>query len=80
MGNLRSAIDDLGSEQLWKLSNEELAAELEDLHRDATALEAQRLRRLAEFDRRRAYADDGYVSATAWVTHRCRVDGSTAQT
>jgi hypothetical protein len=33
-------------------------------------LEAERGRRLVEFERRRAFASDGHLSASAWLSHR----------
>jgi len=41
-------------------------------------LEAERARRIAEAERRGAFASDGYLSVTAWLVHRLRVSGACA--
>jgi hypothetical protein len=41
-------------------------------------LEVERARRIAEAERRAAFARDGYLSATAWLVHRLRIAGSSA--
>jgi len=39
----------------------------------AELLEAERLRRLAEIDRRRIFARDGHLSAASWLVDRFRM-------
>jgi len=57
-------------EDLRLVDDEGLAADLDELERASRVLEAERSRRVAEFDRRRAFVADGYLSASAWFTHR----------
>jgi hypothetical protein len=76
MGNLRSALAELRQDDVRFMSSADLEADLEDLHRALASLEAERLRRLAEFDRRNAFARNGYSSSTAWLMHRCGLDGA----
>ncbi len=54
MGELRSALDELAGEQLDTLDDAALASGLVELRRAIDRLEADWLRRLAEFDRREA--------------------------
>jgi hypothetical protein len=78
VGALRSAIDELSGADLRRESDRELETELEEIERASRALEAQRLRRVAELDVRGAFARDGYLSMSAWLVHRTRVGWSAA--
>ncbi|CAN5232545.1 HNH endonuclease signature motif containing protein [soil metagenome] len=73
MSELRSAVDGLRAEDLGHLSDEALEEDLAECQRAAEVLEAERLRRLAEFDRRRPYLRDGYLSTSTWFARRFRV-------
>ena len=73
MSELRSAVDTLRSEVLSEASNAQIEGDLVELHAIGEALEAERLRRLAEFDRRRSFELDGHLSAAAWLASRLRV-------
>ena len=57
-----------------------------DLHQEvvrqeglARAHAVERLRLIAEVDRRGSYQDEGFVSTTSWLRHRCRMSGSEAK-
>ena len=73
MSELRSAIDALRSEPLSEATDAQIEHDLSELHAIGEALEAERLRRLAEFDRRRVFELDGHLSAAAWLVSRLRV-------
>jgi hypothetical protein len=68
-----SAVERLGSVDLGELSDAAVQEGFEELHRASEALEVQRLRWLAELDRRRPCLRDGYLSTSSWVAHRLRV-------
>jgi hypothetical protein len=67
MSELRSAVESLRSETLAQLPDARIVEDLTELHRVGEQLEAERLRRLAEFDRRRLFERDGHLSAAAWL-------------
>jgi hypothetical protein len=71
-------VERLRSEDVQDLSDDELTAEVVALHRVASSLEAERLRRVAEVDRRRSFQAQGYPSATAMLVDRLRLDGGSA--
>lgn len=60
------------------VGNDELASDLDEIERAVRVLEAERSRRLAEFERRGAHADDGFLSVSAWLVARHRLAASTA--
>lgn len=78
MSSLRSALDELQAEDLAQTRSADLAEDLIELRASMEALEAEWLRRTTEFDRRRAWADDGSLSLSAWLRHRCRMTGAAA--
>ncbi len=78
MSTLRSALDELRAQDLRLASAEEIEGDLEEIERASRALEAERLRRIAELDARSAFARDGYLSMSAWLVHRLRIGWSTA--
>jgi hypothetical protein len=80
MGELRSALDLLESEELGEVHDETLEQDLAELHLAAQRLEVQRLRRLAEMDRRRPWLRDGLLSTTSWCMSRFRVSAGVAAT
>ena len=72
MSELLSAIDALRAETLPELPDARIEADFAELQRASELLEAERLRRVAEIDRRRLYARDGHLSTASWLaaTHR----------
>jgi hypothetical protein len=75
---LRSALDELGAEDLRYSSDEGLEADFTELERAAGAVEAQLARRAAEIDRRGSFRRDGYLSISSWLAHRFRMAFSAA--
>lgn len=55
VGNLRSALDELRGEDVSTLADSHLTEDFADLQRAGDVLEAERLRRLKELDRRRPF-------------------------
>jgi hypothetical protein len=78
MSALRSALDELGVEDLRSATDERLGDDLLEIERASRSLEAERLRRVAELDARGAFGRDGYLSMSAWLVHRLRIAWSTA--
>jgi hypothetical protein len=78
MSTLRSALDELGAEDLGYASDEGLEADFTELERAAGALEAELARRAAEIDRRGSFRRDGYLSISSWLAHRSRMAFSAA--
>jgi hypothetical protein len=76
--NLRAAVGALVGEDLSQRSSEALEEDLDECQRAAEVLEAERLRRLAELDRRRPYFRDGHLSTSSWFAQRYHVAHSTA--
>jgi Domain of unknown function (DUF222)/HNH endonuclease len=70
---LRSALNELRSEDLEMASEEELGEGLVELERASRVLEAERSRRLVEVERRGSWAVDGHLSVVSWVASRLRV-------
>jgi hypothetical protein len=66
---LRSALEELRMKELGAVGSEKLKADLIEIERASRILEAERLRRIAEVDRRHA-ADRDHVSTPAWVANR----------
>ena len=79
MSTLRSALDELRVEDLRFVGDEGLAADLDELERASRILEAERSRRLAEFERRGAFTLDGHLSASSWLAHRHRLPRPAAE-
>jgi hypothetical protein len=69
MSGLRSALEELRLEDLGGTGSDKLQADLMEIERASRILEAERLRRIAEIDRRHA-ADRDHVSTPAWVANR----------
>ncbi|HSD48809.1 MAG TPA: DUF222 domain-containing protein [Actinomycetota bacterium] len=78
MSALRSATDELRAEDMRSLGDDELAEDLDEIERTVRVLEAERARRLAEFERRGAHVNDGFLSLSAWLVARHRLAPSTA--
>src|ERR687892_1524703 len=78
MSTLRSALDELRSTDVFALSDDELASDLDELEHATRVVEVERGRRVAELERRGAYARDGHLSLASWLAARHRVAPSTA--
>jgi hypothetical protein len=79
MSELRSAIEGLRAESMPDLPDARIEEDLAELQRALELLDAERLRRLAEFDRRGLYARDGHLSSVSWLAARQRVAWGTAR-
>jgi hypothetical protein len=79
MSELRSAIDALRTESLAELPDARIEEDFDELHRAVEQLEAERLRRLAEIERRGLFQRDGHLSAAAWLADRHRVSPGAAR-
>ena len=75
MSELRSAIESLRSESLGSLPDARIEEDFAELQAVCEALEGERLRRLAEIDRRRLFECDGQLSAAS-CTSRARMTSS----
>ena len=62
MSELRSVVDAFRCEALAYLPDARLEEDFAELQRAIEVLEAERLRRLAEIDRRSVHARDGFLS------------------
>ncbi|MBI2237471.1 MAG: DUF222 domain-containing protein, partial [Actinobacteria bacterium] len=78
MSTLRSALEELRGEDLAWVDDEGLEADFAELERATDVLSAERLRRLAEIERRGSYRRDGYLSVSSWLTQRFRMAWSVA--
>lgn len=78
MSSLRSALDDLRSQDLRSSSDEELGEDLVEFERASRVLEAERSRRLTEVERRATWAVDGHLSVVSWLAARVRLGFSRA--
>ena len=78
MSELRSAIETLQAEDVRASSDEQLVADFAEIQRAAQALEAERLRRLAEIHRRQCHRRDGYLSTASWLVDRHRMGWTAA--
>jgi hypothetical protein len=67
MSELRSAVESLRVEVLPDLPDARIEEDFGELQRVAELLEIERLRRLAELDRRRLFERDGHLSAASWL-------------
>jgi hypothetical protein len=73
VSTLRSALDELAAEDLRFVGDEGLGADLDELERAARIIDAERARRLSEYERRGAFTSDGFLSISAWLIARQRV-------
>jgi hypothetical protein len=78
MSTLRSALDELRTEDVRSASDEELVEDLDELERAGRVLEAERARRLVEVERRGTWSVDGHLSVASWLAARSRVGFSKA--
>jgi hypothetical protein len=70
VSELRSAIEGLRAETLPELPDARIEEDFAELQRALELLDAERLRRLAEIDRRRLFERDGHLSTgRGWPPH-----------
>jgi hypothetical protein len=79
VSELRSAIEGLRLETLSELPDARLEEDFAELQRAAELIDAERLRRLAEIDRRGTFRRDGHLSAAAWLASTFKVAWGTAR-
>jgi hypothetical protein len=79
MSELRSVVDALRAATLPELPDARIEEEFAELQRSLELLEVERLRRLAEIDRRRLFERDGHLSAASWLAVRHRMAWGTAR-
>jgi len=79
VSELRSVVDQLRADVLAELPDARVEEEFIELHRALEQLEAERLRRLADIERRGVYARDGYLSAAPWLVSKHGVSWGTAR-
>ncbi len=79
MSELRSALEGLRSESLAEQPDARIEEDFAELQRAGELLEAERLRRLAEIDRRRLFERDGHLSAASWLASRFMVGWGVAR-
>jgi Domain of unknown function (DUF222)/HNH endonuclease len=70
LSELRSVVESLQAEVLTDLPDARVEEDFAELHVASEQLEAERLRRLAEVERRGLFARDGHLSAVAWLASR----------
>ncbi len=73
LSELRSAIGVWQSEILAELPDAVIEEDFADLHRVSELVESERLRRLAELERRGVHERDGHVSVVSWLASRFKV-------
>ena len=79
MSELRSAVESLQAEVLPELPDARVEEDFAELQRVSEQLEVERLRRLAELDRRRVFERDGHLSVASWLASRFRVGWGAAR-
>jgi Domain of unknown function (DUF222) len=79
LSGLRSVVDELRAEALAELADAIVEEDVAELQRACEQLEVERLRRLAELDRRRLFERDGYLSAASWLVSTCRLGWGAAR-
>jgi Domain of unknown function (DUF222) len=79
VSELRSVVDALRSEVLSGVPDARIEEDFTELHRVIEALELERLRRLAELERRGVHARDGHLSVAAWLASCHRVGFGSAR-
>ncbi len=79
MSELRSAVEGLRSETLADLPDARIEEDFAELQRVVELLEVERLRRLAEIERRGIFGRDGHLSVASWLAARHRVSWGSAR-
>jgi hypothetical protein len=80
VSGLRSALEELRGEDLRAVPDEALEEDFRELQQASRALEAERLRRLAEIERRGLHARRGHPSTGAWLADTFRLGWGQATT
>src|SRR4051794_17849474 len=80
MSELRSVVEQLRSETLSDLPDARIEEDFAELQRACEMLEVERLRRLAEIDRRRLCERDGHLSTASWLARTHHLSRGAAQT
>lgn len=79
MSELRSAVDAFRAESLPELPDARIEDDFAELQCGVELLELERLRRLAEIERRRLFERDGHLSAASWLASTHKVAWGTAR-
>jgi hypothetical protein len=79
MSELRSVVEQLRRESLPDLPDARIEEDFAELQSAMEQLEVERLRRLAEIDRRRLFERDGHLSSASWLAKWFRVAWGTAR-
>jgi Domain of unknown function (DUF222) len=79
VSGLRSVVEELRSETLPELPDALIEEDFAELQRAVELLEVERLRRLAEIDKRRLFERDGHLSVASWLATRFKVAWGTAR-
>jgi hypothetical protein len=79
VSELRSTIDSLQSESLAESPDARIEEDFSELQRACELLEVERLRRLAEIDRRGIYERDGHLSCASWLAKTHKVSWGAAR-
>src|SRR2546429_1695244 len=78
MSEFRSVIESLQNEDVRAVPDEQLEIDFAELQRAAQALDAERLRRLAEIHRRQSHRRSGYLSTASWLVDRHKLGWTAA--
>jgi len=73
MSELRSTIESLRAEELGELPDARIEDDFGELQRASETIEVERLRRLAELDRRGIFQRDGHLSTASWLATTFRL-------
>jgi hypothetical protein len=79
LSELRSAVERLQAEILAELPDAVVEEDFAELQRAVELLEVERLRRLAEIERRGIHERDGNLSVASWLASRFKVAWGTAR-
>jgi hypothetical protein len=79
VSELRSAVGTLQAEILAELPDARIEEDFAELQRTVELLEVERLRRLAEIERRGLHRRDGHLSAASWLASTFRMAWGTAR-
>jgi hypothetical protein len=79
VSELRSVVEALRAEALAGLPDAQLEDDFAELQLACQRLEAERLRRLAEVERRAIHRRDGHLSCAAWLVRRFRLGWGAAR-
>jgi len=79
VSELRSVLEAFRAEVLPELPDARIEEDFAEIQRVGELLELERLRRLAEIERRGLFARDGHLSAAAWLVDRFRLARGSAR-